>query len=113
MDNAQKYSFFNWPVVIEILQKSGMIQISVADTGHPTPKELGNQTYDTGMHLDRSDPLRSIHGTGLGLAIVKKIVEAHHGRVFHRCTPLEVSYSHGIQPHRVTFVMELPMKRGK
>src|SRR5262249_22147653 len=80
LHNAAKYTDPGGAITVRALIESGMVLVSVVDTGVGIPAELmprlfklfaaGPQTLD-----------RSRGGLGLGLALVKQLVELHGGTV--------------------------------
>ena len=64
-----------------LVEGSGLVRVSVADTGSGIPPEDLPHVYDRFYRVDRSRT-RASGGTGLGLAVVKQLVEAHGGRAW-------------------------------
>jgi len=65
-------------VIIEAIEQSKWLVISVTDTGEGIPAEALSRVFE---HFYRADSARqsSTGGSGLGLAIVRAIIEAHDG----------------------------------
>jgi signal transduction histidine kinase len=78
LDNAIKFTPANGKVILAIKhsEQSGIIDISVSDTGIGIPSERFNEIFEPFHQLDGS-ATRRYGGTGLGLALVREIVEAH------------------------------------
>jgi signal transduction histidine kinase/DNA-binding response OmpR family regulator/ligand-binding sensor domain-containing protein len=60
--------------------KSGLVQISVRDSGQGIPKKDLSRIFDRFYQADNSTGRKS-EGTGVGLALVKEFVELHHGEI--------------------------------
>lgn len=60
---------------------SGMVRVSVADTGSGIPANELPHVFDRFYRVDKSRT-RASGGSGLGLALVKQLVEAHGGSVW-------------------------------
>ena len=80
VSNAVKYNKEGGVVFIEVCEKDGMAQISVADEGEGIPPELRERVFERFYRVDPSRN-RQTGGTGLGLAIVKHAVEQLNGSV--------------------------------
>lgn len=60
--------------------ESGIVEISVSDTGIGVPAEYRESIFEVYSQVDTGDT-RSYSGTGLGLAIAKQIIELHGGTI--------------------------------
>ena len=61
-------------------ESTGMVQISVTDTGMGIPKDKQDEIWLSFRQVDASST-REAGGTGLGLAITKRLVEIHGGSI--------------------------------
>jgi len=68
-----------WVSVSSDLSETGMVEISVADSGCGIPPHQIQHVFDKFYHAD-SAPAES-RGAGLGLAIVKSLLELHGGEI--------------------------------
>jgi len=68
-------------VIIEALEHSGWLVISVTDTGEGIPAEALPRVFERFYRADSSRQ-SSTGGSGLGLAIVRAIIKAHGGTVW-------------------------------
>jgi signal transduction histidine kinase len=59
---------------------SGVVRLTVSDTGEGLPQELADELFDTRVTTKPG-------GTGLGLPLVRMIAEAHGGSVWYRSIP--------------------------
>jgi two-component system, OmpR family, phosphate regulon sensor histidine kinase PhoR len=81
LDNAVKFNRPGGTVQIECgRDKSGFIQISVADTGVGIPQADLKRIFERFYRVDKARG-RATGGTGLGLPIVKEVVERMDGTV--------------------------------
>jgi signal transduction histidine kinase len=81
LDNAVKFNRPSGTVQIECCpDKSGFIQISVADTGVGIPQADLKRIFERFYRVDKARG-RATGGTGLGLPIVKEVVERMDGTV--------------------------------
>jgi two-component system sensor histidine kinase ChiS len=67
-------------VEINARTKSGMLEISVSDTGIGIPKEKQETIFQSFEQADSSSA-REYSGAGLGLAITKQLAELHGGKI--------------------------------
>ncbi|MCP4131785.1 MAG: response regulator, partial [bacterium] len=89
-------------ITVSAEQESGMIRITVADTGIGIPGERINGIFESFEQADGSIE-REYGGTGIGLSIVKRLVELHEGRI-------EVESAVGAGSR---FMIILPVWKGK
>jgi len=75
------------------LNRSGMVEISIIDSGTGVPEEVIPNLFKAFVTTKQD-------GTGLGLAICRSIVEAHDGRLWHEPNP----------QNGATFKFTLPVK---
>jgi two-component system sensor histidine kinase BaeS len=78
IDNALRYTPAGGQIVIEVIEKTDRVQLSVHDSGPGIPEEALPYLFDRFYRADRSRS-RSKGGTGLGLAIARQLAEAHEG----------------------------------
>lgn len=78
IDNAVKFVPRCGTVTISISEESGMLCISVANTGSEIPPEIREKIWNKFYQGDES---HACEGNGIGLAIVKRIVELHGGEI--------------------------------
>ncbi|MEO8785128.1 MAG: ATP-binding protein, partial [Candidatus Saccharimonadales bacterium] len=95
-DNAVKYTE-SGSVSIGLTGDSGVVQLSIRDTGAGIPAEDIPHLFQKFYRVD-SSATRTIGGTGLGLFICRKIVELYNGRIWVESKPGEGS----------TFFINLP-----
>ena len=78
--NAITYSKGPGRVGIGVVERNGMVEVSVTDQGIGIPAQELDRIFE---RFYRGDPARSRQtgGTGLGLAIVKHVVANHDGQV--------------------------------
>jgi len=98
--NAIKYTPPHGTITVSCEQpdSSGMISVSVTDTGPGIPPEDIARIFEK-FYQTRERPSSDIAGTGIGLAIVKELVELHGGKVW-----AESEHGHG-----ATFIFTLPL----
>ena len=78
LTNAARHTK-NGTVTVDMSQESGMLAISVSDTGEGIPEDLLSQLFTRFPKKEN----RTVNdtGTGLGLYICRLIVEAHGGTI--------------------------------
>lgn len=101
VDNAVKFTP-SGEVNVSAMQKNGMIEVEVADTGIGIPKEKFDTLFRSFEQVDASTA-REYGGTGLGLAITKNLIELHGGEI-----RLESEVGKGTK-----FTFTLPISEGK
>ena len=81
LDNAVKFNKAAGEVRVECgPQPSGLVRLSVADTGQGIPSEDLKRIFERFYRVDKART-RPVGGTGLGLPIVKQVVEQMGGEV--------------------------------
>ncbi len=80
ISNALKYTNAGDEINISAGVKTGMMQVTVKDTGMGIPEDYTDKVFEKFVQVKDGD--MEIRGTGLGLAVVKEIIEAHHGRIW-------------------------------
>lgn len=78
IDNACKYSKAGTKVVVETLQKSGWVGISVSDEGQGIDTAHHQAVFEDYFRVASES---TISGMGLGLAFVRRIVQMHQGKM--------------------------------
>ncbi len=98
--NAVKFNrASNGQIHVSLGKQDGHLEIEVASTGQPIPKEDRDRIFTRfyrGHDFDLSD---EPPGSGLGLSIVKAVAESHHG---------DVHYQWDEAKRRNRFVLRLP-----
>jgi signal transduction histidine kinase len=86
VENAVKYGSRNRPPQIEISPAEGEVRIAVIDHGVGIPDSDRDRIFE---RFFRASNVRSATDTGLGMGlyICRRVVEAHHGRIWHEPTP--------------------------
>ncbi len=79
LSNAFKYTF-EGAVTIRLVERDGLVQLSVADTGVGIPPEELPRLFER-FHRVEQTRGRTHEGTGIGLALVMELVKLHHGTV--------------------------------
>jgi signal transduction histidine kinase len=77
IDNACKYGF---GALVTLAERSGALEITVADTGPGIPAELVEQAFAPFTRLEASRN-RESGGAGLGLSIARDVVHGHGGSI--------------------------------
>ena len=99
--NAIKFTA-SGSVTVSATANSGMVAISVTDTGIGIPKDKFDAIFQSFEQVDASIA-REYGGTGLGLAITKQLVELHGGTIGVKSELGKGS----------TFTFTLPIAKGK
>jgi len=89
LDNAIKFSPEGAEVQVDIISRSGWLEVAIHNQGPEIPPQQQKRLYDKFWQGDSS---RSAEGTGIGLSIVKKVVELHNGQVEVRSSPEETVF---------------------
>jgi signal transduction histidine kinase len=88
--NALRYTPEGGLISLASVQRNGLVEVAVADTGLGIPPEDLPRVFDRFYRADLSRD-RAGGGAGLGLAIVRELVEAMGGQVAAESTPGEGS----------------------
>ena len=80
LENAIAHTPAGGTITIGAVEKDGMVEISVTDTGEGIPTEELQNIFERFHRVDKSRS-RQTGGTGLGLTIAKYLVEAHKGTI--------------------------------
>ena len=80
VDNAIKYNRESGEIRFEASRQSGMIAVSLFNTGPGVPHEALDKVFDPFYRVEASRSQR-YGGTGLGLSIARQIVRLHRGRI--------------------------------
>ncbi len=110
LDNAGKYAFYNREVSVGAAIHGYEVNIWVEDIGHQIPDRIAKLIYNSDFRIDWKDPVRWIEGEGLGLPMALKVVQAHGGKLSHRCEPAGQSIDGDFAPYKVRFTIMLPTK---
>lgn len=81
LDNALKYSKGNPVIEIQLVEKRGTIEISIADNGIGVEKEHLKFLFKKFYRVPTGN-VHDVKGFGLGLNYVQIIIKAHGGKVF-------------------------------
>lgn len=81
LSNASRYGPENSTIFVNIVQKDGMLEYSVKDTGIGIPKEQQSRIFEKFFRAENA--LKAVpEGSGLGLSLVKSLVEGWGGKVW-------------------------------
>jgi len=80
LDNAIKFTPEGGKIAIKVSNASGLVVISVIDTGIGVPEDRKVEIFEPFHQLDGS-ATRRYSGTGLGLAMARRIIEAHGSQI--------------------------------
>jgi len=86
LSNAIKYSPLGGDVVVKLVEKQEMVEVSVADSGIGVEPQHQEMIFEKFFRADNSAARRA-EGLGLGLSIVKSIVSLHGGQVWLTSIP--------------------------
>ncbi len=86
LHNAVQYTPEKGRVRVRIVQGSGTVSVTVADTGPGLPPEEAELIFDPAA-LTKKRGSRFSLSTGLGLNIVRRLTELHGGRVWAESSP--------------------------
>jgi len=98
LSNAIKFTPTGGRVEVKLIEKHGLVSLTVSDTGRGITKEFLPYVFDRFRQADGSIT-RQFSGLGLGLAIVRHLVELHGG---------SVRVDSDGQDHGSNFTVELP-----
>jgi two-component system heavy metal sensor histidine kinase CusS len=90
--NALRYGAAGTPVLIDSLPRSGQVEISVCNQGHPIAPEHVPHLFERFYRCDTSRNQPGDSG-GLGLAIVRSIAQLHGGSVSVRSNADETRFT--------------------
>ncbi len=79
ISNASKFSPASSPILVQVKEKKGEIQICVLDNGPGIPDEQKEHIFERFYSTSEDAALA---GVGLGLFIARKLVELHGGRIW-------------------------------
>ncbi len=81
LSNAIKFTPPGGRIEVMVRPQTGMVAVSVADTGRGIPADKLERIFDRFYQVD-SHMTRQHEGMGLGLSIAKGMVELHGGRIW-------------------------------
>jgi signal transduction histidine kinase len=99
LSNAVKYNRDGGDVWITAVNETGVIRVSVRDTGLGIAAEDQSHVFEK-FYRGRVDSATRIDGTGLGLAIVQTIIERHDGDIWLESVPDGGTTFHFTLPRR-------------
>ncbi len=85
IENAIKYSNKGGRVFVNVSEKSGMIEVSVRDTGIGIPEADQVNIFNKSFRALNAKKQDSV-GSGLGLFTTRRIVEKHKGKIWFEST---------------------------
>lgn len=80
LENANKYSPRDKPVVVQLSEDAGIIRLLVSDEGLGINEEERKNVFKKFYRLG-NEQTRRTKGTGLGLYLCKKVAEDHKGNI--------------------------------
>ena len=80
LENANKYSPRDKPVVVQLNKTEGIIHLQISDEGSGISEEERKNVFKKFYRLG-NEQTRRTKGTGLGLYLCKKIAEDHKGNI--------------------------------
>lgn len=89
VDNASKYAQAGTKIMIEGVEKSGAVILSVQSIGPVIPPSDHERIFD--RYFRSSDSASLASGTGIGLSVAKQAVQAHGGHVWVTSTAAGVT----------------------
>ncbi len=80
LSNAVKFTPPGGAITVEVFDRSGEVEVIVADTGIGIPEEHRSRIFEKFYRI----PIEGerVEGTGLGLAICQAIIQEHGGRIW-------------------------------
>ncbi len=81
LSNAIKFTLEEGTVTVKVVEKDGVIEIAVSDTGIGIKKEYQDLIFSEFRQVEETYA-RRYEGTGLGLALTRRLVELHSGRIW-------------------------------
>lgn len=80
LSNAIKFTNEGGQILVNIVNKENIIQISIKDNGVGIPKDKLNVIFERFGQVDKT-LARNREGSGIGLSLVKSIVDMHNGDI--------------------------------
>lgn len=81
LSNAAKFTEKGDSIIVKVMRKGAMIEISVTDHGRGVPQDVGDRIFERFTRGDLSTT-RGSGGSGLGLSICKNLVDRMNGEIF-------------------------------
>ncbi len=97
VDNASKYAQAGTKIMIEGVEKSNAVILSVRSVGPVIPPNDQERIFD--RYVRSSDSASQASGTGIGLAVAKQAAQAHGGHVWVTSTEAGVTTFYALFPH--------------
>jgi signal transduction histidine kinase len=101
LSNAIKFTSEGGRIEVGAVQKDGLVEVSVSDTGVGIAPEDQEAVFEEFRQVGTAD--KKVEGTGLGLTLCRKFVELHGGRIW-------VKSQLGVGS---TFTFTIPVRRGQ
>lgn len=80
ISNSIKHTKSGGKIIVELLQKSESIEISVSDSGKGISESELSKIFDRFYMVENSEE-RQNNSSGIGLSLVKELVEFHKGKI--------------------------------
>lgn len=87
VDNAVKYTPEGGRVEVRAAAGTGLVELSVLDTGVGIPPDVGELIFEPFYRVESTTSQRGAASTGLGLALSKRLVEAQNGSIAYQSKP--------------------------
>jgi len=89
LDNAIRHTGEGGEILVGVLDRNGMVEVSIQDNGEGIPPEHLPHVFERFYRGEKSRSRDGMEtgGVGLGLAIAKELVEAHGGRIWAESAP--------------------------
>jgi two-component system sensor histidine kinase KdpD len=97
IDNASKYSHAGTKIMIEGIERSNAVVLSVRSVGPVIPAADHERIFD--RYFRSSDSASRASGTGIGLSVAKRAAQAHGGHVWVTSTAAGVTTFYASLPN--------------